>query len=261
MGLIFDKHIANRYEAWRLSPQGRAMEALVEESILSFLRPMPGERVLDIGCGTGNHLMYFSRLGLDITGIDASPLMINRAKERLGNRCHLKACLAEDLPFDDNEFDLAVLINTIEFLDDPVQALREAGRVANRRVFIGVMNRLSPYCLSNRLKGLFRETLLSQARFYSLWGVQALMRKALGPVPILWKGSQSLPVVFHRFDHWPFGSFLGLAAPILYRVKTDNIPLKVRMSKVRESIANGIIMGNQRPEKGGIQGEQRGLSL
>ncbi|MDY7036413.1 MAG: hypothetical protein SV375_09680, partial [Thermodesulfobacteriota bacterium] len=48
-------------------------------------------------------------------------------------------------------------------------------------------------------------------------------------------------------DHWnlkhcPFGSFLGLAATILYNVKTDNLPLKIKMKKPSESIAGGLSM-------------------
>jgi SAM-dependent methyltransferase len=270
MGLIFDIHSASLYEAWIHSPQGMAMERAAEQCIITLLDPQPGERVLDVGCGSGNHLIFFSQLGLDIAGIDASPYMINKARERLGKRCSLKTGMAEDLPFDDNEFDLAVLTNTLEFLDDPLPALREAGRVANRRIFIGVMNSLSWYCLFYKIQGLFRESLLNHVRFYNMWELKSHVRVAFGRVPIASGSAQIWPPFLNRIgeiitDRWslnrlPFGSFLGLAATLIYRMKTDNLPLKVRMSKARQSIARSLTMGNKNREEG-ARVDERGLSV
>jgi len=260
MGLIFDIHSARLYESWYHSPKGRAMDSFVEKLLPSLLDLQPGERVLDIGCGTGNHLLFLNKLGLDVNGIDASPYMISMARERLGDSCSLKTGMAEDLPFDDNEFDLAVLINTLEFLDNPIQALREAGRVAKKKVFIGVMNSLSWYSMCNRLKGPFCETLLNHVRYYNLWELKSYVRTAFGHVPITWKSTQIFPSFFERWErfkpeiyrlgHWPAGPFLGLAATITYRVKTDNLPLKIRVSKTGQSVAGeGITMGNQKQNK------------
>ena len=260
MGLIFDINSAGPYESWYYSPRARAMEKLVEESILSLLNPQPGERVLDIGCGVGNHLLFFNKLGLDVNGIDASPYMINRCRERLGNRVSLKTGLAEDLPFDDNEFDIAVLINTLEFLDDPLLAIKEAGRVANRRIFIGVMNSFSWHYLQTRTKGLFRESFFSHINFYNLWELKSFVQKSCGDIPIEWSCSQLWPHFFGqagRFitDRWslrhcPIGSFLGLAATIVYKFKTDNLTLKARMKKPGHSVVSGLTMEtmNERPQ-------------
>ena len=270
MGLIFDINAAKLYESWCRSSQGRAMEQSAEKLILTLLNPQPGERILDIGCGTGNHLLFLSKLGLDITGIDASPCMINIARERLGKRCSLNRGMAEDLPFDDNEFDLAVLINTLEFLDDPLQAFREAGRVASRRVFIGVMNSLSWRCLSTTLQGLFRESLFSHVKSYNMWDLKSYAQLAYGHVPMEWSCTQVWPsfigrIGFFKSDLWnlkhcPFGLFLGLSARILYWVKTDNLPLKTKMKKARQSIASGLTMKDVNHEEES-QGDERGLSI
>jgi SAM-dependent methyltransferase len=270
MGLIFDSHSAKLYQAWHHSPQGRAMDRLVEESMPSLLDPQSGERLLDIGCGEGDHLILFSKMGLDISGVDASPYMIGRARERLGGCCTLKSAMAEDLPFEDNAFDLVVFINTLEFLDDPLKALREAGRVARRGLFIGAMNSLSWNCLANKLQGLFQDSLFNHIRFYSLWELKSYLQRALGPVPISWSCSHPWPPFMGRIggfmdDQWnlnycPFGSFLGLAAKIVYKVKTDNLPLKIKMKKTEEPVADGLTMGKQPCGKGSAYG-QRGLSL
>ncbi len=270
MGLIFDIHVARLYESWCRSPQGRAMERSAEKLILTLLDPQPGERVLDIGCGTGNHLLFFHKLGLDITGIDASPYMIHVARERLGSGGTLNRGMAEDLPYDDDEFDLAVLINTLEFLNDPLHALREAGRVAKRRVFIGVMNSLSWHCLRTKMQALFRDSLFDHVRFYNLWELKSYVQMAYGQVPMEWSCTQTPPFSIGRIGpfksdlwnlrHCPFGSFLGLSAQILYWVRTDKLPLKIRMKKARESIAGGLTMANVHPVKGS-RGDERGLFI
>lgn len=246
------------------------MDRFVEESALTLLNPRPGERVLDIGCGEGNHLLFFSKLGLDVNGIDPSPYIMSRARERLGNRCALKKGRAEDLPFDDNEFDLAVLINTLEFLDDPLPALREAGRVARRGVFIVVMNSLSWFYLCRRFQGLFRESLFRHLRFYNLWELKSCARLAFGDAPLTWNCSQTWPPyvggVFKTLGESldpvqsPFGSFIGLYVTIRYWVQTDQHPLKMRLKKTEQSIARGMTMKEESP-LGGARKDERSLPI
>ena len=136
MGRVFDSTFARLYEQWLNSPEGISLDRLSTELIMRLLQPKRGERVLDIGCGTGNHLLIFYRMGLDVTGLDASAYMLDIARSRLGHRASLELGRAEDLPFDDNEFDITTLILTLEFLDDPLAALQEAGRVTRDRIFV-----------------------------------------------------------------------------------------------------------------------------
>lgn len=252
MGHIFDIHSAELYNAWCRSSQGKMMEKLAGQLMFLLLKPRPGEKVLDIGCGSGNQLLYYNSLGLDITGLDASPCMIDRARKRLGARCVLKKGRAEDLPFEDNEFDLSTLNNALEFIDDPVKALREAGRVAKRGIFVGVMNSLSWYSLRGQARGLFGDSLFKYARPYSLWDLKTYLQAALGPVPVEWQSSSSWPGFFEPLNlllkkginrnHWPFGSFLGVSARILYSVKTDNLPLKIDVKKTGQTVPSGVSM-------------------
>ena len=260
MGRIFDIHAANHYRAWQQSLKGKAMERWLEESILSLLKPQPGERVLDIGCGEGNHLLLLNRLGLSIAGIDASPYMVNRAMERLGNRCELKIARAEDLPFEDNEFDLAIMVNTVEFLETPVEAFKEAGRVARRKVFVGTLNNFSWYCFSSKAMSPFRRFPFQDTHFYSLWSLRALIQVAMGDVPITWRSGQFTPPFMWKIGpgfeglcrqlHIPWGAFLGLSAETKYWVRTDQHPLKVALKKTEPSVANGITREGKNLGKG-----------
>lgn len=270
MGLIFDKNIAELYESWYSSPQGRAVDRAIEQLIITLLDPKPGDRILDIGCGTGNHLLTFSKMGLDVSGIDASPHMIEKAKERLGHHCTLISETAENLSFEDNEFDLATFINTLEFLNSPIQALREAGRVTNKKVFVGIINSLSWNGLRNRFRGYLGDPLFSRAKLYSLWQIMSLLRSAYGHTAVSWgyinlcspffKEMRILGKDLRHWTHYPFGSFLGISATMDYRMKTENLPLKIRLKKTNRSlIGAGSIKNISRGKR--MNGDERGISV
>lgn len=88
---------------------------------------------------------------------------------------------AEALPFPDGVFDL---VTALEFVSDPLASLRGAGRVARNKVFIGVLNRCSPFFFGERLRGKYRSGVYGQAHFYSLPELKTMIRKALGRVKL-----------------------------------------------------------------------------
>jgi len=51
------------------------------ENVLEWLSPQRGERILDVGCGTGQLADIISFSGAEVTGVDASPEMIKKARE------------------------------------------------------------------------------------------------------------------------------------------------------------------------------------
>jgi len=249
MGLVLDAKSERLYESWAHSPHSRAFETIVEQAIRTMLEPRPGETVLDIGCGEGRHLLLFSEMGLGTSGIDASPHMIRKASERLGGRTELRVGWAEDLPYDDNQFDLAVLINTLEFLDHPLESLREAGRVARRKVFICVINSFSWLCLLGKIKGMYQDLLLSRLKAFNIWKLQSLARAAFGDAPMEWTcirmkssldGTPKKPTRgLWNPAHLPFGFFLGLAISPYYSLRVAQNPLLAR-GKARGSLVKGV---------------------
>jgi SAM-dependent methyltransferase len=89
----------------------------------------PGERVLDIGCGTGVFLRMAAERGALPSGIDASQALLDRARKRvLGADLHVGDM--QFLPYADDAFDLVTGFTSFFFAADMVAALREAGRVA-----------------------------------------------------------------------------------------------------------------------------------
>ncbi len=235
MGYLFDYSAARQYDDWYQNPKNRFVAELEDELLLRLLEPVRGERVLDIGCGTGRHLLMFSELGLDITGLDASPHMLGIAQRKLGHRVELHEGLAEDLPFEDNSFDIATLITTLEFVDDVPKAIQEACRVAENRIFLGVLNRYAIKGLERRIKGIFSQSIYNRARFFSVWQVKRHVHEVLGKVPLRWGTVLQLPASFRKYtqhpERWhlvqrfPFGCYIGMVVTLVPRYRTQNVPI------------------------------------
>jgi SAM-dependent methyltransferase len=90
---------------------------------------MEGRKVLDIACGTGAWLAELARRGARPAGIDISSRAIEQCRRRLPD-ADIREGVAEELPFEDDRFDLVTCLGSLEhFLDQP-RALREMRRVA-----------------------------------------------------------------------------------------------------------------------------------
>lgn len=91
----------------------------------------PGDRILDVACGTGALLQAIAASDVDVTlaGVDATPEMLEIATSRLGSSADLRHGRAESLPFDDGTFDTVVTTNALHFFRPAESALREMWRV------------------------------------------------------------------------------------------------------------------------------------
>jgi SAM-dependent methyltransferase len=87
------------------------------------------QRVLEVGCGTGVFLRAVADRGALAHGIDASAALVELAKERVPE-ADVRVGDMQELPFEDDHFDVVAGFNSFFFADDIVAALREAGRVA-----------------------------------------------------------------------------------------------------------------------------------
>jgi SAM-dependent methyltransferase len=99
------------------------------EVALSRVSLEPGQRVLDVGCGAGTFLGLVAARGAEPFGIDASEALVELARSRVP-QADLRVGEMEDLPYDDDTFDLVTGFNSFFFANDMIAALREAGRVA-----------------------------------------------------------------------------------------------------------------------------------
>ena len=89
-----------------------------------------GQRVLEVGCGSGVFLRAAADRGASVVGLDASETLIELARARVPE-AELVVGDMQFLPYDDDTFDLVAGFNSFFFAADMVAALREAGRVAS----------------------------------------------------------------------------------------------------------------------------------
>jgi len=116
----------------------------------------PGERVLEVGVGTGINLSLYPR-DCPVTGIDFSGQMLEKARDRvagkgLGN-VRLLEMDAADLKFADGTFDIVYAPYVISVVPDPVTVAREMYRVCRSGGRVIILNHFrSPQALLARIE-------------------------------------------------------------------------------------------------------------
>jgi SAM-dependent methyltransferase len=108
---------------------GRFSEPLAVE-FADWSGVQAGQRVLDVGCGPGAlTAVLVDRLGPGaVSAVDPSPPFVAAVRERLPG-VDVHAGSAEELPFADETFDVALAQLVVHFMSDAVAGLREMGRV------------------------------------------------------------------------------------------------------------------------------------
>jgi demethylmenaquinone methyltransferase/2-methoxy-6-polyprenyl-1,4-benzoquinol methylase len=89
----------------RLAALSVGGEARFRQLALQGLTIHPGTKVLDLCCGSGQATQELVKYFHDVTGLDASPLSLKRARQNVPQAQYIEA-FAEAMPFADNQFDL-----------------------------------------------------------------------------------------------------------------------------------------------------------
>jgi len=104
----------------------------------------PGQRVLEVGVGTGLSLPYF-RADAEVTGIDVSAEMLAKARARVARQhlAQVKAILemdAEEMSFADNSFDTVLALYVASVVPNPARFAAEMRRVCRPGGSIVIVN-------------------------------------------------------------------------------------------------------------------------
>lgn len=111
---------------WWYVGRRRIIRSFVEEAIANLGLSDGRPRILDVGCGTGGNLELLNQYG-DAEGVDISEEALAFCRTRGLERVRRGA--AEQLPYEDNLFDLVTALDVVEHLDDDLEGLREMRRV------------------------------------------------------------------------------------------------------------------------------------
>jgi len=107
--------------------------------------PNNAERLLDIGCASGEHTLYYLKKCSKVFGVDANKDLIETANERYP-QIKFRVANAESLPFAKNYFDVVVMNDVLEHVEDEKKSLDETHRVLKKD---GILIVTTPH------KGLF----------------------------------------------------------------------------------------------------------
>jgi ubiquinone/menaquinone biosynthesis C-methylase UbiE len=169
MGMTFDEQAAP-YDRWYATPLGQMVDRVEKETLLALLPEVQGQRVLEVGCGTGNISLTLAHRGAAVVGLDRSGPMLARAQGKArgeGLAITWVKGLASRLPFADGSFDGVMCVLALDFMADREGALREMVRVLRPGGFlsVAVLNRFSLWTLKRVIRAWFKPSWWREVRF------------------------------------------------------------------------------------------------
>ncbi|MFP4523521.1 MAG: class I SAM-dependent methyltransferase [Candidatus Nanoarchaeia archaeon] len=130
--MTYYDEIARGYDALHKEEQLKKLHIISNRLSLT-----QGETLLDVGCGTGFSLDFFS--GVVTTGVDPAKKLV---EQYTGKQKILVGC-AESLPFDNSSFDVVISVTAIQNFSDLRQGLQEIFRCATNRFALTLLKNSS----------------------------------------------------------------------------------------------------------------------
>ncbi len=175
-GRLFDQW-PEKYDRWFETPIGALKKKYEAELFLDLLQPRPGDRILDVGCGTGVFTLDILASGPRVTGLDISIPMLKRARHKTqGYPFQGVAGDMSFLPFADECFDKVVSMTALEFVADGRAAVADLFRVTRKGgiVVVTTLNSLSPWAARRKKAGDQGHPLYGQMIFRSPDEIRAI---------------------------------------------------------------------------------------
>jgi len=169
------------------------------------------KRVLDVGCGIGTYTKKFFEEGAEVFGIDVDGEKIQKAK-RFSPTINFLVGKAEDLPFENNFFDVVFLHEVLEHVKDDKKTILESLRVLkpSGKIIIFAPNKFFPFETHGMYLGkryifgnipflswapqFIRNLLIPHVRIYTVKALKQLFKR----------NGIKLPCIFGEVDYvWP----------------------------------------------------------
>jgi len=106
-----------------------------------FIDKNIGKSILDLGCGSGELLIFFKDIGFEVSGIEIDPETSQFLKNTYNLNIHNQD-MDSSFPFPDNSFDIVVARHSLEHTHNPLRVLLEIKRVLkqNGQLILGLPN-------------------------------------------------------------------------------------------------------------------------
>jgi SAM-dependent methyltransferase len=177
---------ARQKAMWEFGDFGEVAKTIVPvaEEFLARLPLRPGMRVLDVACGSGNLALIAARQGCVTKGVDIAANLIAQAQARAeaaGLDIEFIEGDAEELPYDDAEFDAVVTMFGAMFAPRPVMVADELFRVTKPGGFVAMAN-WTPTGFIGAMFDVFKKHLPpppAGVPSTMLWGHDATVRERL----------------------------------------------------------------------------------
>lgn len=102
---------------------------IIFSAIKKLLPESPEQlQILDIGCGTGENMKFFSRISKNITGMELNQTALDAAKQKVDFPVYCGK-LPDEIPFFDSQFDLIFLLDVLEHIEDEALSLERVKNI------------------------------------------------------------------------------------------------------------------------------------
>jgi ubiquinone/menaquinone biosynthesis C-methylase UbiE len=154
----------------------------MQDKLVSLLRMGDNPNLLDLGCGVGRAVLEAARVANgrgEFYGVDISSKMIEKAETSSTNykNVHFRKVNAEELPFDNDFFDLIICSNAFHHYFSPDNVLRQVYRVLKPNGRIYILDPTADDFFMRMLDRLVKKLEPAHVKLYSTQEYQALFAK------------------------------------------------------------------------------------
>jgi ubiquinone/menaquinone biosynthesis C-methylase UbiE len=166
---------AEKYDSGNKGKHARSLY----ESVINKLDVLSFNNLLDVGCGTGNLLKLIStRYDVQISGADLTPKMLNIARIKLGDKADLKVGDSEELPFDNDKFDMVICTDSFHHYPHPEKVLAEIRRVLQQDGMLLIADPYTPTPLRQLVNLYFKLSRSGDVKIYPESDIRKLLEEA-----------------------------------------------------------------------------------